>query len=149
MYITKEWLIELGKKYHVRPKEIRDTLWPDTPTKSLSYFDKTKKISIDTIVKIADRIGCSIDELLRRTVPVSPYVSGNYNQVGNVNINNDLGSLQQIIGAQKQIIDHQEAEIRRIEESYGEQLKAKDQQISELGSRIDRLIELVQSNGNQ
>ena len=69
--------------------------------------------------------------------------------MGNVNITNDPESLQQIIAAQKQIIDHQEAEIKRMETSTKEQLKVKDQQISELGSRIDRLIELAQNSGNQ
>ena len=139
----------MSGKYRIRPKEIRDALWPDTPTKSLGYFDKTKKIGIDTIVKIADVIGCPIDELLRRQVPISPFVSGNNNQIGNVNITNDPESLHQIIAAQKQIIDHQNAEIKRMEQSAREQLKVKDQQISDLGQRIDRLIELAQQGGNQ
>ena len=144
MYLTKDWLYELSKKYHIRPKEKRDALWPDTPTKSLGYFDKTKRINIDTVVTIADVIGCPIDELLRRQVPISPFVSGNNNQIGNVNITNDPESLHQIIAAQKQIIEHQDAEIKRMEQITKEQLRVKDQQIDDLGRRYDRLIEFVQ-----
>ena len=144
MYLTEDWLYELSKKYHIRPKEKRDALWPDTPTKSLGYFDKTKRINIDTVVTIADVIGCPIDELLRRQVPISPFVSGNNNQIGNVNITNDPESLHQIIAAQKQIIEHQDAEIKRMEQITKEQLRVKDQQIDDLGRRYDRLIEFVQ-----
>lgn len=149
MQITKDWIEELSRKYGKRPKEVRDALWPASQGKSLKYLDTVKNLGIDKAIIIADVIGCSTDELLRRSFPFTPLVAGNHNQVGNVNITNDPESLQQIIAAQKQIIDHQEAEIKRMEISTREQLKVKDQQISELGSRIDRLIELAKNSGNQ
>lgn len=138
MYLTKDWLHQLARKYGKRPKEIRDSLWPDLPNKSLAYFDQTKKIGIDTLENIADIIGCSTDELLRRHSAVgSQYISGDNNQVGNVNINNDVQMLQQIVSAQKQIISHQEEEIHRLTDNMNQQLKVKDQQIDELIKRID------------
>ena len=149
MQVTKEWIEELTRKYGKRPKEVRDDLWPELPSKSLSYLNGVKNLGVNTAIKIADVIGCSVDELLRRQTPVPPFVLGNHNQVGNVSITNDPESLQQIIAAQKQIIEHQDAEIKRMEQTTKEQLKVKDQQISELGSRIDRLIELAQRSGNQ
>lgn len=149
MKITKEWVIELALRHGKSRKEIRDALWPNTPTKSLSYLDHINSVSVKLLIQIADAIGCSVDELLRRTIPVSQTVSGNYNQIGNVNITNDPQSLQQIIVAQQQIINHQEAEIKRMEANTKEQLKVKDQQINDLGKRIDRLIEIAQGTGGQ
>lgn len=150
MNITRVWLEELAKRHGVRSKVIRDALWPTMPNKGLSYFDKTKNTGINYVETIADVLGCSVDEILRRPQPKSSQViAGDNNQVGNVNINNDVESLHQIIAAQKQIIEHQDAEIKRMEQNAKEQLKVKDQQISSLGKRIDRLIELAQQGGNQ
>jgi hypothetical protein len=143
MKVTKEWIDELARKYGKRSKEVRDALWPDTPTKSLTYLNGVQNMGVQTAITIADVLGCSVDELLRRPTPSTALVSGNNNHVGNVSISNDPDTLLQIISAQKQIITHQEAEIKRMEQSTKEQLKVKDQQISELGKRIDRLIELA------
>ena len=60
-------------------------------------------------------------------------ITGDNNQVGNVNINNDVESLNMIIRSQSQVIAHQDEEIDRL----NHQLKTKDQQ-------IDRLIKLAQ-----
>lgn len=148
MYIDKKWIEELAKKYGVRTKLIRDALWPTNKNKGLGYFDSTKNVTLDTLTTITDTIGCGYDELLRYP-STKGLVNGDNNQVGNVTITNDPESLHQIIVAQKQIIDHQNAEIKRMEQSTREQLKVKDQQISSLGKRIDRLIELAQQGGNQ
>lgn len=144
MQITKEWISELCNKYGKRPREVRDVLWPNTPTKSLAYLNKVKNIGVVMLEQIADTIGCSVDELLRRPMPSSHFVAGDNNQVGNINITNDPQSLHQIIAAQKQIIDHQDAEIKRLEQNTKEQLHVKDQQIADLGKRLDRMIELAQ-----
>lgn len=148
MYLDKNWIEELSRKHGVRPKKVRDALWPTNTNKGLGYFDKNKNIKLDTLNTIAETIGCGYDELLRYPHGQG-FVHGDNNQVGNVTITNDPESLHQIIAAQKQIIDHQNAEIKRMEQSTREQLKVKDQQISNLGKRIDRLIELAQQGGNQ
>lgn len=138
MFLTKDWVQQLVVKYGKRPKELRDILWPGTSNKSLAYFDGTKNIGVELLEKVADFIGCSTDELLRRPTAIGgQYITGDYNQVGNVNINNDVQVLQQIISAQKQIITHQEEEIHRLTDNMKQQLKVKDQQINELIKRID------------
>ena len=142
MYLDKEWLEELLRKHGKLPKQLRDALWPDNINKGLGYFNHTKNITLDTIELIADVIGCSTDELLRRPAPPVSLVTGNNNHVGNVTVTNDPEALHQIIAAQRQIIDHQNSEIKRIETNLQKQLKVKDAQ-------IDRLIKLAQNNGNQ
>lgn len=151
MNITKEWLETLASKHGVKPKAIRDALWPDTPNRGLGYFNSYKNIRVKYLEIIADTLNCSVDEILRRTYPAAAgqTISGDNNQVGNVNINNDVESLKKIIDAQAQIISHQDEEIKRMERLTREQLNAKDQQINELGGRIDRLIELAKQHGNQ
>ena len=142
MYLDKEWLEELLRKHGKHPKQLRDALWPENINKGLGYFNKTKNITLTTIEQIADVIGCSTDELLRRpSLPMS-LVTGNNNQVGNVTVTNDPEALHQIIAAQRQIIEHQNSEIKRMETNMHQQLKVKDAQ-------IDRLIKLAQNNGNQ
>lgn len=142
MYLDEEWLKELTRKYGKLPKQLRDALWPDNVNKGLKYFNHTKNITLTTIEQIADVIGCTTDELLRRPVPPMSLVSGNNNQVGNVTVTNDPEALHQIIAAQRQIIEHQNSEIKRMETNMHQQLKVKDAQ-------IDRLIKLAQGNGNQ
>ena len=150
MQVTKEWLEQLAKKYGKKPKDIRDALWPETKSKGLSYFDATKNVGAKYLEAIADIIGCSVDEILRRPLAgSSQIVAGDNNQVGNVNINHDVESLQQIIGAQRQIIEHQDKEIERMNANMKAQLKAKDQQIEALNQKNDRLIGMLQDAGNQ
>lgn len=139
MQITKEWIDELTRKYGKRSKDVRDVLWPNTPTKSLAYLNKVKNIGVVMLEQIADTIGCSVDELLRRPLPSSHFVAGDNNQVGNISINSDVESLNNIIKSQAQIISHQDAEILRLNENFKQQLKVKDQQ-------IDRLIKIAQEN---
>ena len=150
MNITSAWLEHLAEKYGVKSKAIRDALWPNLPNKGLSYFDSIKNTGIKYVETIADVLGCSVDEILRRPLAgSSQIVAGDNNQVGNVNINHDVESLQQIIGAQRQIIEHQDKEIERMNASMKAQLKAKDQQIEALNQKNDRLIGMLKDTGNQ
>ncbi len=142
MYLDKEWLEELLRRHGKQPKSLRDALRPDTINKAPRDFKHTKHSTLTTLEQIADVIGCSMDELLRRPALPMSLVSGNNNQVGNVTVTNDPEALHQIIAAQKQIIDHQNTELKRMEENMHQQLKVKDAQ-------IDRLIKLAQNNGNQ
>lgn len=130
MQITKEWIEKLANMYGVKPKSVRDVLWPESPTKSLTYFDATKNPGIDYLEKIADTIGCTTDEILRRPTGTQ-VITGNNNQVGNVNINSDITALQEQVCAYKKLIKYQEDEIQMLKD------------------RVDRLIKLAQDNGNQ
>jgi NADPH-dependent 7-cyano-7-deazaguanine reductase QueF len=141
MRIDADWVRHLAQKYGKTPKEVRDQLWPEHPTRSLSYLNTYENFRVFTVEKIADVIGCTLDELVRREVPYPTNVSGNNNQVGNVHINSDVKSLNSIIESQKKLIKHQESEIQRISDQMKQQLKVKDEQ-------IDRLIHLAQGNGN-
>ena len=69
MNITKEWLETLASKHGVKPKAIRDALWPDTPNRGLGYFNSYKNIRVKYLEIIADTLNCSVDEILRRTYP--------------------------------------------------------------------------------
>ncbi len=145
--VSKDWVLELAKKYSVQPKEIRDALWPRHPKKSLSYLDNVKNPGSDMLVKIADKLGCSVDELLRR--PAYPYITGDNNHVGNINVNSDYDCLNNVIVSQQSIIRNQIIEIKRLHEQYSRQLKTKEDEIKAANERIDRLIKLAQDGGNQ
>lgn len=142
MKITSEWVGELALKHGKRAKDVRDALWPEQKTKSIKYIDGVKSMGIEMVIKIADAIGCSLDDLCRRPYPYLPLVNGSNNKFGNVKITNDPKTLVSIINAQNNIIDHLNAEVKRLNQSCKEQLKAKDKQ-------IDRLIKLAQGNDKQ
>ncbi len=144
MKIDQNWIQALCLKHGIKPKQVRDTLWPDEPTRGLSYFNKYKNIGLDYIIALADAIGCTTDELLgRKEIDTRPLLNGNNNSVGNVNISSpDVKTLTQTISSQKVIIKNQEREIKRLEEQMNRELKAKNDQ-------IDRLIETLKGFGNQ
>lgn len=147
MQVTKEWVEELARKYGRRPKEVRDVLWPKTPSKSLSYLNKVQSLGIEMTIKIADVLGCSLDEVVRRSYNTTMFVNEGFGREEDVLTNGE--PLHRIIASQKQIIDRQDNEIKRIEKLTHDQLDMKDKQILELGSRIDKLIEVVQNHENQ
>ena len=147
MQVTKEWVEELARKYGRRPKEVRDVLWPKTPSKSLSYLNKVQSLGIEMTIKIADVLGCSLDEVVRRPYNTTMFVNEGFGREEDVLTNGE--PLHRIIASQKQIIDRQDSEIKRIEKLTHDQLDMKDKQILELGSRIDKLIEVVQNHENQ
>ena len=147
MQVTKEWVEELARKYGRRPKEVRDVLWPKTPSKSLSYLNKVQSLGIEMTIKIADVLGCSLDEVVRRPYNTTMFVNEGFGREEDELTTGE--PLHRIIASQKQIIDRQDSEIKRIEKLTHDQLDMKDKQILELGSRIDKLIEVVQNHENQ
>ena len=147
MQVTKEWVEELARKYGRRPKEVRDVLWPKTPSKSLSYLNKVQSLGIEMTIKIADVLGCSLDEVVRMPYNTTMFVNEGFGREEDELTTGE--PLHRIIASQKQIIDRQDNEIKRIEKLTHDQLDMKDKQILELGSRIDKLIEVVQNHENQ
>lgn len=135
MNITKEWIETLAKKYGVKPKVIKDSIWPNNKNRGLGYFDQYTNIGIKTVETIADVLHCSVDELLRRPTPSAQIVAGDNNTVGNVNINSDVKVLQDTIRSLQEIISRQDLELAR-----------KDSELKAKNSQIDRLIKLAQGN---
>lgn len=141
MQITKEWILYLAKKYGKSPKDLRKKLWP-AANHDFGYFDKTNNPGVRYVETLADELGCTVDELLRRPTAPYPFIAGDYNSVGNVSINNDEEGQKAIISYLEGIIKYQAAEIVRINSNLKEQLKVKDKQ-------IESLIQIAKGSGNQ
>lgn len=142
MMFDKTYLENLCKKYGLKPKFLRDNLWPEEKTRGLSYFNKGKTATIKNLEMIADIIGCSTDEILRRAPIGSQIISGDNNQVGNVTVQNDVEHMRMTIVHQNELIKNMKDEIKRMQRMYEQQLKAKDNQ-------INSLIEFSKSTENQ
>lgn len=132
MMFDYNYLKELCRKYGIKPKVLRDALWPEKATRGLSYFNTTQSVSNDYLEKISDVIGCSIDEILRRPVPNAQIISGDNNQVGNVTVNNDVENMRVTIVSQREIIKSQKEEIKRLNKLFETQMRMKDNQINSL-----------------
>ncbi len=142
MMFDKTYLENLCKKYGLKPKFLRDNLWPEEKTRGLSYFNKGKTATIKNLEMIADIIGCSTDEILRRVPIGSQIISGDNNQVGNVTVQNDVEHMRMTIVHQNELIKNMKDEIKRMQRMYEQQLKAKDNQ-------INSLIEFSKTTENQ
>lgn len=136
MHVTADWIGTLAKRRNIRPKDIRDALWPDQKTRGLSYFDKYDNLTRKYIERLCELLHCSSDELLRLNYGNgSQIVSGDYNNVGNVNVNSDVQVLQDTINNLREIISRQDLELAR-----------KDAEIKTKNGQIDRLIKLAQNS---
>ncbi|MCR4602475.1 MAG: hypothetical protein K5683_02930 [Prevotella sp.] len=102
-------------------QNLRKALWPDNPNRALSYLDN-KNFGIVTLEKMADLLQCTTDEILRRPESVGVDVE---------DLPTDTKALYSIIRSQNKTV-----------EVLQEQLRTKDQQISDL-------IKQLQSNENQ
>ena len=142
MMFDHDYLKELCKKYGVKPKILRDRVFPDEKTRGLSYFNNIKSVTNRYLELIADTLGCTTDEILRRPVPGTQIISGDNNQVGNVTVNNDVENMRVTIQSQREIIKSQKEEIKRLNKLYEQQMKIKDNQ-------INSLIEFSKKSENQ
>lgn len=139
MHVTSDWIKTLADRRNIRVKVIRDALWPDYPSRGISYFDRSRNMTQKYIEKLCELLNCSADELLRLNYPSgTSIVAGNNNSVGNVNINSDVKILQDTIKNLYEIISRQDLELSR-----------KDAEIKTKNSQIDRLIKLAQSDGKK
>ena len=134
MHVTSEWIRTLADRRNIRFKDIRDALWPEYPSRGISYFDRSKNMTQKYIEKLCELLSCSADELLRLDYAKgASIIAGNNNSVGNVNINSDVKVLQDTINNLHEIIARQDLELSR-----------KDAEIKAMNGQIDRLIKLAQ-----
>lgn len=128
MPFNSQKLVKLLKERGVRAKDFFENVYPErSGNPSFHDIEKNKNPKADTIERIADYLGCSIDDLFDRdTTHSTNHVMGDNNTVGsNITISNDPNVLTATITYLHDIIARQ------------------DKTIADQNRRIDQLIELA------
>ena len=136
MPFNSKKIVKLLKEKGVKAKDFFESAYPErSGNASFHDIEKNNNPKAETIERIADFLGCSIDELFDRAV-ASNHVTGDNNTVGsNITISTDPQVLTATISHLNDTIGRQDKTIERQEKT-----------IEELNSRIGELIELVKRN---
>ena len=111
----------------IKAKEFFAICYPDrSGNASFPDIAKNTNPKADTVERIADLLGCSIDDLFDRDIThTTNHVNGDNNMVGNVSIN-----------ASPDVLIETNKHLREI-------ISRQDETIAEQNRRIDQLIELA------
>lgn len=130
---------ELLTKAGISISDFSKSLWGTKSHNSITYFDARPDVKVSTLVKMAEIIGCSIEDILIKSDGSSdaPTVNGHHNVVNSNYVNTDVTTLKAEVKALKMVIEEKNQRI--------EDLKCTN---SELGRRLDMVLQLGQSKDN-
>lgn len=129
---VKELLLKTGMSI----TDFSKSLWGSKSHNSLSYFDTRPDVKVSTLVRMAEILDCSIEDILIKKDGNSdvPTVNGHYNVVNSNYANTDVTTLRAEIKALKMVIEEKNQRI--------EDLKNTNEA---LGKRLDMVLQLGQA----
>lgn len=129
---VKELLLKTGMSI----ADFSKSLWGPKSHNSLSYFDARPDVKVSTLVRMAEILDCSIEDILIKKDDSSdaPAVSGHHNVVNSNYVNTDVTTLRAEIKALKMVIEEKNQRI--------EDLKNTNEA---LGKRLDMVLQLGQA----
>lgn len=129
---VKELLLKTGMSI----TDFSKSLWGPKSHNSLSYFDTRPDVKVSTLVRMAEILDCSIEDILIKKDGNSdaPTVNGHHNVVNSNYANTDVTTLRAEIKALKMVIEEKNQRI--------EDLKNTNEA---LGKRLDMVLQLGQA----
>lgn len=129
---VKELLLKTGMSI----TDFSKSLWGTKSHNSLSYFDTRPDVKVSTLVRMAEILDCSIEDILIKKDGNSdaPTVDGHYNVINSNYANTDVTTLRAEIKALKMVIEEKNQRI--------EDLKNTNEA---LGKRLDMVLQLGQA----
>lgn len=129
---VKELLLKTGMSI----TDFSKSLWGTKSHNSLSYFDTRPDVKVSTLVRMAEILDCSIEDILIKKDGNSdaPTVDGHYNVINSNYVNTDVTTLRAEIKALKMVIEEKNQRI--------EDLKNTNEA---LGKRLDMVLQLGQA----
>lgn len=129
---VKELLLKTGMSI----TDFSKSLWGSKSHNSLSYFDTRPDVKVSTLVRMAEILDCSIEDILIKKDGNSdaPTVFGHHNVVNSNYANTDVTTLRAEIKALKMVIEEKNQRI--------EDLKNTNEA---LGKRLDMVLQLGQA----
>lgn len=128
---VKELLLRAG----ISIGDFSKSLWGPKSHNSITYFDSRPDVKVSTLVRMAEILGCSIEDILIKSDSSSdsPTVNGHHNIINSNYVNTDVTTLKAEVKALKMVIEEKNLRI--------EDLKKNN---SELGHRLDLVLQLGQ-----
>ncbi len=134
--VKSERVRELLERAGISIGEFSKSLWGAKTHNTITYFDARPDVKVSTLVRMAEVLGCSIEDILIKSDGTSdvPTINGHYNVVNSSYVNTDVTSLKAEVKALKMLIEEKN---RRIED-----LKNVN---AELGARLDMVLQYGQN----
>lgn len=129
---VKELLLKTGMSI----TDFSKSLWGAKSHNSLSYFDARPDVKVSTLVRMAEILDCSIEDILIKKDSSSdaPTVNGYHNVINDNYVNTDVTTLRAEIKALKMVIEEKNQRI--------EDLKNTNEA---LDKRLDMVLQLGQA----
>ena len=134
--VKSERVRELLERAGISIGEFSKSLWGAKTHNTITYFDARPDVKVSTLVRMAEVLGCSIEDILIKSDGTSdvPTINGHYNVVNSSYVNTDVTSLKAEVKALKMLIEEKNQRI--------EDLKNVN---AELGARLDMVVQYGQN----
>lgn len=134
--VKSERVRELLERAGISIGEFSKSLWGAKTHNTITYFDARPDVKVSTLVRMAEVLGCSIEDILIKSDGTSdvPTINGHYNVVNSSYVNTDVTSLKVEVKALKMLIEEKNQRI--------EDLKNVN---AELGARLDMVLQYGQN----
>ena len=134
--VKSERVRELLERAGISIGEFSKSLWGAKTHNTITYFDARPDVKVSTLVRMAEVLGCSIEDILIKSDGTSdvPTIKGHYNVVNSSYVNTDVTSLKAEVKALKMLIEEKNQRI--------EDLKNVN---AELGARLDMVLQYGQN----
>ena len=134
--VESERVRELLERAGISIGEFSKSLWGAKTHNTITYFDARPDVKVSTLVRMAEVLGCSIEDILIKSDGTSdvPTINGHYNVVNSSYVNTDVTSLKAEVKALKMLIEEKNQRI--------EDLKNVN---AELGARLDMVLQYGQN----
>lgn len=134
--VKSERVRELLERAGISIGEFSKSLWGAKTHNTITYFDARPDVKVSTLVRMAEVLGCSIEDILIKSDGTSdvPTINGYYNVVNSSYVNTDVTSLKAEVKALKMLIEEKNQRI--------EDLKNVN---AELGARLDMVLQYGQN----
>lgn len=134
--VKSERVRELLERAGISVGEFSKSLWGAKTHNTITYFDARPDVKVSTLVRMAEVLGCSIEDILIKSDGTSdvPTINGHYNVVNSSYVNTDVTSLKAEVKALKMLIEEKNQRI--------EDLKNVN---AELGARLDMVLQYGQN----
>lgn len=129
---VKELLLRAG----ISIGDFSKSLWGPKSHNSITYFDARPDVKVSTLVRMAEILGCSIEDILIKSDSSSdsPTVNGHHNVINSNYVNTDVTTLKAEVKALKMVIEEKNLRIEDLKKSN-----------TELGRRLDLVLQLGQN----
>ena len=117
--VNSERVKELLKRAGISIGDFSRSLWGPKSHNAITYFDTRPDVKVSTLVKMAEILDCSVEDILIKSDTNSdiPTINGHHNVVNSSYVNTDVTSLQAEIKALNMVIEEKNQRIEDLKKA--------------------------------